>query len=81
MIKLLLKIELALRSTLTFIAALVPSVLIVTIGLGAIGVLFLIATALVILMSGFLIAVLFPVMFVFFTIGFACVITAGYTEN
>lgn len=79
--KILLNIELGLRTGLTFIAALVPSFLIVAVGLGAIGIVSVIAIALLAIFIGLFSIIVLPLIVVFFTVGFACVLTAAYTEK
>lgn len=75
----LLNIEKSIRVGLTFIAALVPSFLIVAIGLGAIGLVSVIAIALLAIFIGLFSIIVLPLIVVFFTVGFACVLTSAYS--
>lgn len=75
----LLKIEKSIRVGLTFIASLVVSFLIVTVGIGAIGLVSVIAIALIAIFIGLFSIIVLPLMVVLFTIGFACVLTSAYS--
>ena len=80
-INILLKTEKALRVTLTFIASLVVSFLIVAVGMAAITAVWLLLIAVTTIIEALITFVLFPIIIVAFTIGFACVLTAAYTED
>lgn len=75
----LLNIEKSIRVGLTFIASLVVSFLIVAVGLGAIGLVSVIAIALITAFIGLFSIIVLPLMVVFFTVGFACVLTSAYS--